>query len=153
MRFIGIDPGNSGGIAVLDESGRVLMTTKMPETDGDLFDYLEQCKAPVGEETKAFIEKVHAGIFGGKGKMGVVSAFTFGGSYRAAKMAMVGNKIAFEEVTPQKWQQALACLTKGDKNISKQRAQELFPDLRKVTHAFADALLIAEYGRRLEVRC
>jgi hypothetical protein len=37
--------------------------------------------------------------------------------------------------------------TKGDKNVSKRRAQELFPQL-KVTHATADALLIAEYGRR-----
>ncbi len=38
-------------------------------------------------------------------------------------------------------------LTKGDKNVSKRRAQELFPAL-KVTHAIADALLIAEFARR-----
>jgi hypothetical protein len=43
----------------------------------------------------------------------------------------------------------MQCLTGGDKNISKRRAQELFPSL-KITHAVADALLIAEYGRRLE---
>jgi len=41
----------------------------------------------------------------------------------------------------------MGCLTKGDKNVSKRRAQELFPAL-KVTHAIADALLIAEFARR-----
>lgn len=35
------------------------------------------------------------------------------------------------------------------KNTHKARAQELFPGL-KITHAVADALLIAEYGRRKE---
>jgi hypothetical protein len=44
----------------------------------------------------------------------------------------------------------MSCLTKGDKNVTKSRAQELFPEV-KVTHAIADALLIAEYGRRIRV--
>jgi hypothetical protein len=39
-------------------------------------------------------------------------------------------------------------MSKGDKNVTKRRAQQLFPQL-KVTHAIADALLIAEYGRRV----
>ena len=47
-----------------------------------------------------------------------------------------------------RWQKYLGCLTKGDKNVSKAKAQELFPDL-KITHAIADSLLIAEYGRRV----
>jgi hypothetical protein len=38
-------------------------------------------------------------------------------------------------------------LSKGDKNVTKRKAQELFPSL-KITHATADALLIAEYLRR-----
>jgi hypothetical protein len=41
----------------------------------------------------------------------------------------------------------MGCLTKGDKNVSKKRAQELFPSI-KCTHATSDALLIAEYGNR-----
>jgi hypothetical protein len=39
-------------------------------------------------------------------------------------------------------------MTKGDKNITKRKAQELFPEI-KITHAIADSLLIAEYGRRV----
>jgi hypothetical protein len=40
-------------------------------------------------------------------------------------------------------------MTKGDKNVSKRKAQELFPQL-KITHATADALLLAEFGRRAQ---
>lgn len=59
--------------------------------------------------------------------------------------------IPFDEVAPVKWQTAMQCRTGGDKNISKRRASELFPGVR-LTHAIADALLLAEYARRLEVR-
>jgi len=41
----------------------------------------------------------------------------------------------------------MGCMTKGDKNVSKRRSQELFPQI-KVTHAIADALLIASYGAK-----
>ena len=66
-------------------------------------------------------------------------------------MALCAATIPYEEVTPQKWQKALGCRTGGDKNVSKARAQALFP-LQNITHAIADALLLAEYCRRLEVR-
>lgn len=49
------------------------------------------------------------------------------------------------DVYPMMWQSRLGCLTGGNKNISKARAAELFPDVR-MTHAIADALLIARYG-------
>jgi len=51
------------------------------------------------------------------------------------------------DVYPMMWQAKMECLTGGNKNVSKHRAQELFPGVR-ITHAVADALLIAEYGRR-----
>jgi hypothetical protein len=43
----------------------------------------------------------------------------------------------------------MGCLTGGDKNVSKNRALELFPEVdevKKITHATADALLIGKYG-------
>lgn len=36
----------------------------------------------------------------------------------------------------------------GDKNVTKAAAQRLFPD-QKVVHATADAMLLAEYARRV----
>jgi hypothetical protein len=38
-------------------------------------------------------------------------------------------------------------MSKGDKNVTKAKAQQLFTQL-KITHATADALLIAEFARR-----
>jgi hypothetical protein len=79
--------------------------------------------------------------------MGVKSAFTFGEGYGRLQMALTALGIPYERIRPAMWQKAMGCLTKGDKNVSKSRAQELFPSI-KVTHAIADALLIAEHNRR-----
>jgi Holliday junction resolvasome RuvABC endonuclease subunit len=79
--------------------------------------------------------------------MGVKSAFTFGNGFGHLEMALTAAGIPFERVRPQVWQKALGCMTKGEKNVSKRKAQELFPSM-KVTHAIADALLLAYYGSR-----
>jgi Holliday junction resolvasome RuvABC endonuclease subunit len=136
---IGIDPGLSGGVAFVPESGTP-WAHKMPETDRDLIDLLRD-SINLFEPT-ALIELVHSSP-----QMGVKSAFTFGEGYGRIQMALTALGVPYERVRPQAWQKAMGCLTKGDKNVSKRKAQELFPAL-KVTHAIADALLIAEYGRR-----
>lgn len=151
MTYYGIDPGVAGGVAALDEHGVVIFAGKMPETDRDIWDCLETAGGELGSRgpTRCVIERVNPGVFGRPGaKMGVVSAFTFGGGYRALKMALTGLRIPFDEVLPVKWQTIMSCRSKGDKNITKRRAQALFPGV-KVTHAIADALLIAEFCRRI----
>jgi Holliday junction resolvasome RuvABC endonuclease subunit len=79
--------------------------------------------------------------------MGVKSAFSFGQGFGHLEMALTAAGIPFERVRPQVWQKALGCMTGGDKNITKRRAQELFPG-HKISHATADALLIAYYGSK-----
>ena len=79
--------------------------------------------------------------------MGVKSAFTFGEGFGWLCMALTAAGIPWRTVRPQAWQKELGCLTKGDKNVSKRKAQALFPELT-ITHATADALLIAEWLRR-----
>jgi hypothetical protein len=81
---------------------------------------------------------------------GVSSSFKFGMSYGSLRMALIAHSIPFESVTPQAWQKSLHCLSGGDKNRTKARAQQLFPN-QKVTHATADSLLIAEYIRRVSL--
>ena len=136
---IGIDPGINGGIAFIPTSGEP-WAHKMPETDRDLIDLLRDSIRDM--EARAVIELVHYSP-----QMGVKSAFTFGEGYGRLQMVLTAMGIPYERVRPAIWQKAMGCLTKGDKNVSKRRAQELFPAL-KVTHATADALLIAEYARR-----
>lgn len=136
---IGIDPGLSGGIAFIPTTGTP-WAHKMPNTDRDLIDLLSDAISLA--EPRAVIELVHSSP-----QMGVKSAFTFGEGYGRLQAVLTALRIPYERVRPAIWQKAMGCLTKGDKNVSKRRAQELFPNLR-ITHATADALLIAEYNRR-----
>jgi len=139
---IGIDPGASGGIAFIpDNLPSEAWASKMPETLADLWDILDG----VGFDSTshhACLEKVHS-----MPGQGVASSFKFGQGFGHLEMALTASRIPFTYVTPQKWQKELGCLTGGDKNVSKARAQQLFPHL-KITHAIADSLLIAEYCRR-----
>ncbi len=137
--FLGADPGMSGGIGFIPESG-LAWAMKMPETDMELFSELQGVRSRY--ECFGLIESVHA-----MPKQGVSSSFKFGEGYGKLQMAFVAAGIPFDRVTPQKWQLALQCRTKGDKNISKARASELFPHI-KITHAIADSLLIAEHCKR-----
>jgi len=143
---IGIDPGANGAIAWIDERGKSCVE-KMPDTLQDLWglmcDITNFPRSVLdGRKYKAYIEQVSSSP-----QMGVVSAFSFGRGYGNLEMALTAAGIPFERVRPQVWQKAMGCMTKGNKNISKRKAQELFPD-KKVTHATADALLIALYGSR-----
>ena len=143
---IGIDPGANGGIAWIDYNGKACVE-KMPDSLQDLWDLIcdvtSYPKSSIdGRSYRAYLEAVSSSP-----QMGVVSAFSFGRGYGNLEMALTAAGIPFERVRPQVWQKALGCMTKGDKNVSKRKAQELFPD-RKVTHATADALLIAYYGTK-----
>jgi hypothetical protein len=139
--FIGIDPGQSGGIGILYPSGAVVQTFKFKDqTDSDIsdmFEFIANLESPVF----AMFEKVHS-----MPKQGVSSSFTFGDSFGFLRGMLVAHKIPWDYVQPRAWQKALGCLTKGDKNITKSKAQRQWPD-QKITHAIADALLIAEYCR------
>jgi crossover junction endodeoxyribonuclease RuvC len=143
---IGIDPGANGAIAWIDERGKSCVE-KMPDTLQDLWELIRDItnfpRSTIdGRKHKAYIEQVSSSP-----QMGVVSSFSFGRGYGNLEMALTAAGIPFERVRPQVWQKAMGCMTKGDKNISKQKAQELFPD-KKVIHATADALLIALYGTK-----
>jgi Holliday junction resolvasome RuvABC endonuclease subunit len=144
MTVIGVDPGVNGGIAWIQDGKPCV--EKMPETLADLWDLIRDISAvwPYGNkssaESRAYIEAVHSSP-----QQGVKSAFTFGQGYGMLEMALTAAGIPFERVRPQVWQKALGCMTKGDKNITKRKAQEMFPGI-KVTHATADSLLIAHYG-------
>lgn len=135
--YIGFDPGKSGGIGIVrDGKG---LAYKMPETERDLWDLIYDIRHINDGEVEACIEKVHA-----MPGQGVTSMFNFGMGYGSLRMAVIASGIPFRDVTPQTWQKALGCQTGGDKNVSKAKAQQFFPDL-KITHAIADALLMAKW--------
>lgn len=142
MIYIGIDAGQSGAIAWARQ-GEFPSVEKMPDTERDIFSTLEGI-VWFTEHGKNFaiIEKV-----GPMPKQGLSSTWKFSGNYHGLRMALIALKIPFEAIAPSVWQRAMGCLTKGDKNVTKRKAQELWPSL-KATHATADALLLMEYCRR-----
>lgn len=141
MIILGIDPGQSGAIAMLRGSPvEGIGFAKLDLTEKDISDYFAYQDKP----SFAYIEKVHS-----MPKQGVASSFKFGKNYGFLRGCLIALGIPFEEVTPQAWQKAMGCMSRGDKNVTKAKAQQLFPDI-KITHAIADALLIAEYGRRIQ---
>lgn len=146
--IIAIDPGKNGGL-VLRSKNEIISVDAMPSTCMDLTELLEKYKAlsiQSNETLTAYIEIVHA-----MPGQGTVSMFTFGQGFGHLEQALADFRIRTVKVQPNAWQTALSLSSKGrtkreHKNILKQRAQELFPNI-KVTLANADALLISEYAR------
>ena len=141
VTWIGVDPGKNGGIAVIPPGPLSLaQASKMPDTPRDTYDLLADL-ATKWPDSRCIIERTHS-----TPQMGVRSAVSFGENRGLLIMGLVATKISFTEVTPAKWMRSLSCMTGGDKNITKRRSQEIFPHLR-ITHAIADSLLIAYFGR------
>lgn len=155
--IIGIDPGSLGGIAVLDDSGNVIDAITMPDTPQDILDYLRAYVDKAAEErcpVRCYMESVGFGIPGQSSK----ATATFARHCGHLDMAMLALNIPTSTVTPQKWIKSYQlgkssdCSSKSEwKNKLKAKAQLLFPNV-KVTLRNADSLLIAEYGRKQEVR-
>ena len=145
--IIGVDPGASGAVAWLAHG----VHHAAPFRDLTEMDMLELFEA-FGSNTFAYLESVHA-----MPGQGVSSTFKFGMNFGALRMALTAAGIGFETVAPSVWQRKMGCLSKGDKKVTRAKAQELFPQVsitgrgvKAPTHAVADALLIAEYGRRMQ---
>ena len=141
--YMGIDPGYSGAVAIVDEHGALHDLVRLKETEHDIARFVAGY-APAVEW--GVLERVSA-----MPRQGVSSTFKFGTSYGFCRGLLVCSKVPFEAVTPATWQGAMKCRSKGDKNVTKAAAQRLFPG-QKVVHATADAMLIAEYARRCAQR-
>ena len=133
----GIDPGKKGGLAWARDDG-TYFAAKMPETEHEIHAWFTSWWGSSTDFT--VIEKVHS-----MPGQGVKSMFTFGQGYGFLRACLVAHAMPFEAVPAGTWQRKMGCLTRGDKNVSKRRAQELYP-ATKWTHATADAILIATYA-------
>lgn len=142
MIYIGIDPGKSGAMAIIRSDSVEVIP----------FDQ-EKYRDKLGEITQsAFcaVEKV-----GAMPKQGVVSSFEFGRNAGFIDGLLWAYKIPCKLVTPQTWKKEYTLL-KRDKDASVAEAHRLFPSVslrptekcRKDNDGMAEALLIAEWGRR-----
>ena len=140
MKYIGIDPGINGGVAVIDNYYSI-STFKCPKTPVEM---AEALKETIDDEAVALLEKVHS--FPGQG---VVSTFTFGANYGQWQGILSALGVKYELITPKMWQkkyQPLSKEKKDRKNQLKQLAKDKFPS-EKVTLYTSDAILLALYLR------
>lgn len=153
LKVIGIDPGKSGAIAMV-EAGKVLfvedtpvITPKKGKAQYDeraMFQLLES--AVLDGAKKIILEKVSA-----MPGQGVTSMFSFGQGFGLWLGMMAALSIPYELVTPQRWGKDMLADIPGDdrKARSVMAAKRMFPELqfaRKKDHGRAEAILLAAWG-------
>lgn len=145
--IIGIDPGISGALCAITESGEyidhLLMPTIKPgkrsrvngaAVSGWLSEY--------AKNSHCYLEKV-----GAMPGQGVASMFSFGHSAGIVEGVVTGLQIPITLVTPQSWKKKEGLIGK-DKDAARTRAIQLYPSIRELDkkgkgQALADSILIA----------
>lgn len=152
MIKIGIDPGLSGAIVVLEDdlptewyrmptmktgsANRVNAAALAAIIRRTIFD---------DEETRAYVELVSS-----MPGQGVASMFSFGHSAGVIQGVLGAYRMPVKMVTPQAWKKRAGLIGK-DKEASRTLAIQMWPnwrdlDKKGVGQAFADAAFIALYG-------
>lgn len=158
---LGIDPGVSGGLAAIWDDQVELLA--MPEDAAGLWHWL---RAWTSSEWNviACMELVTGWVGGHNREGGEEQAektnpgahmFRFGTNNGMLLMGLHAAGISVDVVSPRVWQKAVGVDVREKgisstawKNVLKQRAIELYPDLKKkITKATSDALLLAHYCR------
>ena len=152
---LGIDPGLSGAVAVLDHAGELVSVTDLPVIrdlslawidGGELQSII--LTALQGRQARALIERVSS-----MPGQGIASSFLFGVGFGSVLSVLQALRIPLEFVTPGVWKKSYG-LSK-DKHASLHKARLLFPsaELHLAKHdGRAEALLIARYAQGRAVR-
>lgn len=147
-KVIGIDPGCSGALVVLDDTvvlDYLLMPTVKVGTKSRVNGAAIAAWLKDHRGAHAYLEQV-----GAMPGQGVSSMFTFGHAAGVVEGILQGLGIPYSLVTPQAWKKRAGLIGK-DKDAARSRAIQLYPELRVLDlkgkgQAVADALLIARFG-------
>ncbi len=149
--MIAIDPGVSGGIAIQKSTvgNCTVEAYSMPKTEREIFDLIENSQSADIDGATAYLEALVK--YTGRNMPSSAMA-SYAGNYGFLKGVLTALRWKIVLVPPKEWQKKLGLgkakgLTKTEwKNKLKQRAEELYPNI-KVTLATADALLILEAAK------
>lgn len=144
LRVLGIDPGMSGGCALVTPDG---VTLRKYTTEQEFLEFLRPLADDHRKTTLVVIEDVPPFV---AAATSASSSFKLGYNfgYHVGVCRMAGFRV--DLVRPQVWQKGIKGLKPKlgyteRKRILKDNACRKYPDL-KVTHAVADALLIADWA-------
>jgi crossover junction endodeoxyribonuclease RuvC len=145
--ILGIDPGLSGGIAIISGSQiELLETIPTEKKTGFIKRQVDAQKLSnilrVYPDLVCYLEKVAS-----RPGQGVGSVFSFGDTYGTIRGVLGALNIPTYHVSPQRWKKELKISSKED---SLKASFDLFSGLKfkKKDHNIAEALLIAYYGQK-----
>jgi len=151
--YIGIDPGLDGAVGFLDATAEAVRTPtikvgKRRQYRAQEMSEIIQDRLPLGGPGNRFaiLESVHS-----MPKQGVASSFSFGRGFGLWEGILVALGIPYLLVAPQTWKAVMLRDMPKDKNAAKIQASRLWPELGRLSDGEAEALLMAEYGRRLQI--
>ena len=150
MKIIGIDPGQKGAICILLHGKATFYP--MPKTPDGIADIV---KNNCNGNYHVFVEKAQA-----MPKNGAVGMFNYGRGFGEILGILTYHQAPYTLIHPRTWCKIMHQGTSKDgtaKNRSLSAAKRLFPNTnlfrslrcKKPDDGFIDALLIAEYGRRV----
>lgn len=147
MRILGIDPGLSGGLCII-ENDNIYDLRPMPiyELKNKKALHTANLKLIINEADIIIIEDVHA-----MPKQGVTSSFNFGKGFGIIQGICIGLGKEIKLISPMKWKKEMGVTS--DKGTSIEKALQINPDInlmatprsRKPHDGMAEAFLIAKY--------
>jgi crossover junction endodeoxyribonuclease RuvC len=157
-RIIGIDPGLTGGLAVIETADntapQIIDAIDIP-TVGSKSKAAERVDVA---GVRAFIERHNPALAiveraQSMPRQGISSTFKYARAAGILETAVILSQIPIEYVSPVVWKRHFK-LPGGDKETARQRALELFPAghallARRKDHGRGEAMLIALYGAKL----
>ena len=152
MRVLGVDPGATGALAMLDTDLGALVVVDMPSLlvktgkthRRQISEFWLADTMRVYAPDCAYLERVHA-----MPRQGVTSSFSFGLSYGLVRGVLAALGISLQLVTPQEWKRSFRL--GPDKNEARVIASRLFPAnaadfTRAKDDGRAEAALLALFG-------
>ena len=151
MYYIGVDPGKSGGIAIIRHDEIVVTPILLSGKDIDIYAMTKWIRNETYmlPKTVACIEKVHA-----MPGQGVSSMFKFGFVTGVMHGILGALEIPIHLVTPQAWKKKILVGTSKDKTAAAEYCSRVYPKIsllatersRKPHSGMADAICIARYA-------
>lgn len=156
--YVGIDPGLSGAIAILQPGCEPVIidtpTTVVKSGKKNKKKFVESTMVSMlatldPKNTHVAMEAIHS-----MPKQGVTAMFSMGEGYGLWRGILAALYLPYTLITPQAWKKEMMAGMGKDKSASCYRVQQLFPSAQVFgpqgghKDGRGDALLIAEYARR-----
>ncbi len=160
MRIIGIDPGLSGAIAILDDikifdmfDMPIMSEGKKNKNQLNSAQLVNIIKRHIPENREAYVIVEQVGAMPGQG---VTSMFNFGQTFGAIKGICASLNLPIFYVRPAKWKKHFE-LINASKDASRTKVIEMYPSIserlrKKKDVNKADAILIARYFKECKAQ-